>query len=172
MDDMTNVLHVLPMPDVEEEQISSSGLSTPRGFANPDVLKAAQETKAANRAAREPQSIIPGEEPAPSNGKRGRKPKSERSLKGLEQLLTSIHWMVSLATGLEDLAITDVEAHTLAEAGAELASYYKIKMDGKNGALLGMMMAIGAVYGPRAVTIGIKLRGQKGKSNVGKPVNH
>lgn len=167
MDDMTGVLHALPLPEIEEEAAPSGG--APRGFANPDVLKAAQETRAANRAAREPSTLLPEDGAAPA-AKRGRKPKTERSLKGLEQLLTSIHWMVSMATGYEDLAITEAEAHTLAEAGAELASYYKIKMDGKNGAMLGMMMAIGAVYGPRAVTIGIKLRGQKGKPNVGNSV--
>ena len=171
MDDMTGVLHVLPMPEVEEEQPQSST----RGFANPDVLKAAQETRATNRASREAQSLLPGDgdTPAPAaRGKRGPKPKSERSLKGMETLLLSIHTMLALSTGLEELAIEPNEAHTLAEAAAELASYYKIKLDGKNGAMLGMVMAIGAVYGPRAVAIGIKYRSTKGNGDVGKSVSN
>ena len=50
------------------------------------------------------------------------------------------------------------EAGMLAESGAALLDYYKIKIDGKRGAMLALLWAVTLVYGPRIVTIVIAAR--------------
>jgi hypothetical protein len=152
--DGADILQGATMEMGEEEIPQTTG----RGFANPDILQAAQATRAANRAAREPQDLMPDGSPAT---KKPRQKRSERSLAGIEKLLSSIHMMAALATGFEDLKIDPEESHLLAEALATLGDYYKIKLDGKSGAIMGLIYAAGAVYGPRAVTIGIKLRAKQ-----------
>lgn len=130
----------------------------------PDSLTASfqdEETPAFDPAKQRPVAEVI--EP-PKKG-RGRPKKETRSLEGVEKLLVSIHFMLATTTGLEDLSIDQSEAHILADALATLADHYKIKLDGKTGALMGFVYAIGAVYGPRAVTIGIKLRSKGNKSN-------
>lgn len=169
MDDVTDIFRTMPLPgqDSAGDDDGAEPVSL-RGFANPQTLAAAQAARAANKEANTPRDLLPdGEVPTDGKKRRGRPAggKSSRSLKGIEQLLTSIHWMLSMATGLDDLALAPDDAHALAEAGAEYASYHKIKLDGKNGALLGLVMAIGSVYGPKAVTIGIKLRAEKAARN-------
>jgi hypothetical protein len=153
MDDAASILQGVALPQEDDEAPASSTL---RGFANPELLEKAQATRASNRAAREPSDLLPGGEPAVKRG--GRPKKSDRNLQGVEQLLSSIHLMLALATGFDDLKLDQTEAHLLAEATANLADHYKIKLDGKSGAIMGMIYAAGAVYGPRAVSIGIKLR--------------
>lgn len=110
-----------------------------------------------------PLSTLPTDQTPPR--RRGRPPgssnKRERNLQGMEQMLCAIHLMISMATGLEELQIDPSESHILADALANLSEHYKIKLDGKAGAVLGLIYAIGAVYGPRAVSIGIKIRKAK-----------
>ena len=154
MDDVASILQGVEIDTSDDDTPAPST----RGFSNPDILAKAQDTRSKNRADKAPVDLLPDGTESPK-GKRGRPSKrSERSLKGVETLLSAIHLMVAKATGFDDLIIEPEESHMLAEAIANLADHYKIKLDGKSGAIMGVIYAAGAVYGPRAVTIGIKLR--------------
>lgn len=159
--DGVDILQAAEMPGDDDELPSAA----PRGFSNPDVLKAAQETRARNRATREGVDYIPGGEPLKTTRSRGANKKTERNLKGIEQMLVAIHFMVATATGVQELAIDKEESQMLAEALATLADHYKIKLDGKTGALMGFVYALSTVYGPRAVAIGVRLRSERKNVN-------
>lgn len=138
--------------------------STGRGFSNPDVLAKAQETRKANRAQSNPTDFAETNEPT-SGAKRGRKPKADRNLQGVEQVLLATHMMLATVTGHPELILDKQEGHILAEALANLGDHYKIKLDGKTGAIMGLVYAIGIVYGPRAVVIGAKIRSDRKASH-------
>lgn len=144
----------------DDEADTSNGA---HGFSDPAVREKARQTRLDNAAARTPQSLTGEELPPPKQAKSRapRQKKEERSLESIEKMLISMHFMLATATGFDDLILDNAEAHTLADALAKVGDYYKIKLDGKTGALMGLIWAIGMVYGPRAVTIGIKLRGRK-----------
>jgi len=147
-----------------------------RGFRNPEILARAQATRRARRD--EPDApamdengaieIEPGEQPSEQTRaavegkpKRGRPRKADRNLQGMEQMLLAMHMMIATATGASEMMLSPPEGHMLAEALATLSDHYKIKLDGKAGAVLGLIYAAGAVYGPRAVAIAIRVRKQK-----------
>lgn len=155
--DGVDILQTADMPGEDEELPPAAQ----RGFSNPDVLKAAQETRARNKASREGVDFIPVGEPLATKRGRGPSKKTERNLKGIEQMLVAIHFMVATATGVSEIVIDKEESNTLAEALATLADHYKIKLDGKTGALMGFVYALGTVYGPRAVAIGVRLRSER-----------
>ena len=140
----------------------------PRGFSNPDILAKAQAARKRNAESDTPQDLHDAADIPPVN-KRGRKPgsaskRSERSLEQIRNLLIQTHFMIAGLTGFQEMMIDEKESALLADALAGVSDYYKIKLDGKSGAVMGLIYAIGIVYGPRAITIGIKLRNQK-KSN-------
>lgn len=148
--------------DENEQDFGLSETKPFRGFNDPAVREAAQATRAANREARIPvglngETLPPPKEP---KSRAPRQKKETRSLEGIENMLISMHFMLATATGFDELLLEQSEAHTLADALAKVSDYYKIKLDGKTGAFMGLIWAIGMVYGPRAVTIGIKLRTQ------------
>lgn len=140
-----------------------------KGFANPEILAKARAARAAKKEnddaevksdeVETPVSFSGSEIEEPKK-KRGRPPgssnsvgKTKRDIKGLSSLLVSIHMMVASATGYLDLAIDEAEGNTLAEALANVAELHKFKMDAKTSAYLGLIYAIGIVYGPRAISI-------------------
>lgn len=137
----------------------------PKGFLNPETLAKAQETRRQNKLT--PSSLV-GEEMSldePERKKRGRKPGQtytrKRDLSGIESILVGIHAMLSTATAMPELSIEQAEAHVVAEAIANVSEQYKIKLDGKAGAIAGLVYALGIVYGPRAVAITIRLRNER-----------
>ncbi len=130
-----------------------------RGFSNPEILQKAQETRASNREGREPKQLLPDGGEAPKT--RGRPKKQDRNLQGIEQLLLATHLMVASATGYSELILSPADGHMLADAFATLADNYKIKLDGKTGAVMGLIYAVGAIYGPRAVSIAIRVRNER-----------
>jgi len=77
------------------------------------------------------------------------RPRTVRNVDHFKKVLLSSHMKAALVTSIEDLALDDDEATMLAESLAELLSYYKIKVDGKGGAALGVAWAATLVYGSR-----------------------
>ena len=159
MDDV-NVLEGSAILETEDTSASSG----PRGFANPEILAKAQEKRKYNKSTANPTDFSETNEPV-VGVKRGRKPKSERNLQGVEQVLLAMHMMLATATGYPEFILDKQESHILAEAIANLGEHYKIKLDGKTGAVMGMVYALGVVYGPRAIAIGIRVRNERKVSN-------
>lgn len=83
-----------------------------------------------------------------SRTKPGR-PRTMRNVEHFKKVLLSSHEKAALLMGVEELALDDDEATMLAESITELLSYYKIKTDGKSGAVLMLGYAIMMVYGSR-----------------------
>jgi hypothetical protein len=78
-----------------------------------------------------------------------RKPAAKKNIEPIKNMLVSMHVRLALLTGVPELIIDDAEATMLAENGAALMDYYKIKIDGKRGAMLAFIYAVTIVYGPR-----------------------
>lgn len=101
-----------------------------------------------------------GEQPAPKKP-RGRPAGSAsgsssargKSLESIEALLVGIHGGVAGLLNMPELAIDEKESATLAKALDAVASQYKIRLDGKQGAVAGLIGALVTVYGPRVVLI-------------------
>lgn len=93
--------------------------------------------------------------------RRGRPPKSEQNLDGLKQMLFATHMILSRIASCPELAIDDAESLMLAGSLAKLADHYKIKLDGKGGALVGFLYTCGMIYGPRGVAIAIRVRNNR-----------
>ena len=125
-----------------------------RGRGRPRLSDAERAT----RAARPPIDAGPAGDGVtfPIGERRGSK--RDRNLQGMENLLLAIHVMVAAATGYEDLILSPTEGHALADALANLADHYKIQLDGKAGAVVGLVYTASAIYGPRAVSIVMKAR--------------
>jgi len=144
-------------------------VSKPRGFSDPEVLARAQATRAANREAREP-IALEGEAPPEGTPKRGRPKgstnKAASSMRGMELFLMGLHVsigkLVAHLTKEPDLAylveIDNDEAKLLSSGVNGVMEQYKIKINEKMAAILNLCNALGAVYGPRAIAIGIILR--------------
>ncbi len=97
--------------------------------------------------------------------RRGRPPKSERNLDGVKQLLFTTHMVLSRIASCPELAIDDAEASMFATSLATLADHYKIRLEGKSGAVVGFIYTLGIIYGPRAIAISIRLRNERKKPN-------
>ena len=67
----------------------------------------------------------------------------------LKRVLLQFHQKAADVTEISDLALDDDEATMLADSLSELASYYKIKLDGKGGALVAVLYAVTMIYGSR-----------------------
>lgn len=83
---------------------------------------------------------------APSSGG---KPRTKKNVEHFRKVLLSFHAKCALVTGIEEVALDDEEATMLAEATADLLSYYNIKVSGKGGAVLGLVYAVTMIYGSR-----------------------
>lgn len=125
----------------------------------------------------EPPDLVPGDEVPPDlpaqelstapKKRRGRPPKQEQNLDGLKQMLFATHLILSRIAASPELALDDAESMMLAGSLAKLADHYKIKLDGKGGALIGFLYTCGMIYGPRAVAIAIRVRNNRTEANDG-----
>lgn len=61
--------------------------------------------------------------------------------------------MLAVATGINELALTDVETNSLAKSVVELQKYYPMHVSGKALAWTNLAMVAGSIYGTRAVAI-------------------
>lgn len=98
----------------------------------------------------------------PVRKRRGRKPGSTNAKKsapldinGLEFLLLSTHTMMAAMMKTPELELDKEEAHQLAQASANVARHYDISATEKTIDWIALFMALGTVYGPRMVTIGL-----------------
>lgn len=73
----------------------------------------------------------------------------KKNIQPIKNLLVSVHMRLAMLAGMPELAIDDDEATLLAQSGADLMDFYKIKIDGKRGAMIAFIYAVSIVYGPR-----------------------
>lgn len=99
------------------------------------------------------------------SGKTGRSgaQKETLDLGFLENILFSIHTVLAASVSVEELAITQEEAHQLAVAAKGVADYYPVYVDPKKLAIMNLLIVAGTVYGSRAVAIYAKTKVGKNK---------
>lgn len=88
---------------------------------------------------------------------------TKRNLEPAKRTIVQVHAVVSGLFQKSDnelvrdigktLILDEEEAGMLAESGAALLEYYKIKVTGKTGALLAFVWCVMLIYGPRAFMI-------------------
>lgn len=71
----------------------------------------------------------------------------------VEVLLFNIHGMLAMATGVQQLALNETEAGTLAKAVCEVQQFYPTHISAKSLAWANLIMVGGSIYGTRAVAI-------------------
>lgn len=75
------------------------------------------------------------------------------SVEALTATLVIVHAGLAAATSTPELEIDKPEATLLASSAADLMAQFDVAPDPKTRAIIGMIMACGTVYGPRAVMI-------------------
>lgn len=92
--------------------------------------------------------------------RRGRKPGSTNrkasvqvNITGLEKILYSSHLMIAAFTKSAELAITEDEAKSLADAAQNVASFYNVGATQKQVAWVNLATTMGFIYGPRFVAM-------------------
>lgn len=148
-----------------------------------EALQGAEVVDIPKRRGRPPKSaapegvIVEGDSTAPGDlpeavaldtrpkGRRGRPPKSERNLDGIKQLLLSTHIALASIARCPELALEESEASLFANSLSTLADHYKIKLDGKSGAMIGFLYTLGIIYGPRAIAISVRVRNERHGGN-------
>jgi len=76
----------------------------------------------------------------------------------VEITLLGIHTM--LASHIQEMALTETEAHQLAVAINNVAQYYPIHVDPKMQAWMGLCMVAGSLYVPRAIAYAARVNTQ------------
>lgn len=105
-----------------------------------------------------------GSNSANGSGKRGRgRPKGsgtksqtaspQLDIGSIETLLFNIHGLLAVATKIDQLALQQEEAKTLAVAVANVQKFYPMHISAKAFAWTNLVMVAGSVYGSRAVSI-------------------
>jgi hypothetical protein len=79
----------------------------------------------------------------------------------LESLLISGHFMLAGVLDMKELEIDEIEAKRLSEALTKLSEFYPVGMSPKKMAWINLSMALGSIYGPRAVAIAKKVPKKK-----------
>lgn len=73
------------------------------------------------------------------------------SIEALSKTLVIIHTGIAGVTNIPEIAIDKAEGDMLANATANVLAQFDITPDPKTQAIIGMIMACGAVYGPRVM---------------------
>ena len=129
----------------EHEEAAQPGLNTaepPRSVKIDLRTKEGRRLKAEAEQNGTPLNLFQGE--TTQTRKRGDAPK--KNVEHIRKVLVSVHARVAIALAQPDLAIDDEEGQMLAESGAALLDYYKIKIDGKRGATVAFIYALTLVY--------------------------
>lgn len=95
-------------------------------------------------------------------------PDLKASIDSLAKTLVVVHMGIANITGTPELVIDADESKLLANATANLLEQFDLKPDPKIQAVIGLVMAAGTVYGPRAYMIRVrKLQETQEKKNAG-----
>lgn len=86
-------------------------------------------------------------------------------LSGIESILVSLHAMAAAAIKIPELNLSEAEARTLVSATQEVARQYNVAVSAKTAAWVNLGMAVGSIYGSRAVAIALKAKKEK-KDNI------
>lgn len=151
----------------ETQQPTESTAPRKRGRpSNADLAAraaAAGQTLGANPA---PAAAKPvGDESLP--GKRGPKPGRRKkgmtpeALENMAKQIQGLHHIASVATGLEELRINEMEAAMLSRALTGVSEEYGLSLSGKTGATLQLLGVMAMVYVPRLGAIKAKAAARK-----------
>jgi hypothetical protein len=158
---------------IQPDPTDEADTQRPRGFADPDILARAQQARKDNRPPSEGVDLG-GLAPDVVAPKRGRPAGArKKDLEGLETMVllgcAGLGMIGAALTGIseieEDLTVDKDEAKMLAEAMNTFASQYKVKLDGKSGAALGLVTAAVVVFGPRSVVVIKRIRDRNAGSS-------
>lgn len=78
-------------------------------------------------------------------------------------ILFSIHTMLAAATKTPELALDEKEARGIAEAATKVAAFYDVAASAKTIAWANLVSALGVVYGPRVIAIGMRRKHERAK---------
>ena len=103
---------------------------------------------------------------APENrNKRGRKGKKREadpeSLEELASKIKGLHQLAYMATGLEDVLITDKQAGMLAASIDSVSREFGVMLSGKTGAIIGMVLTMAMIYAPKVFIVMAKIDAMK-----------
>lgn len=88
------------------------------------------------------------------------------SIEALSKTLVILHTGIAGITGVPEIAIDASEGDILANASANVLAQFDIAPDPKTQAIIGMIMACGAVYAPRVVVYRMR-KAQEEKERAG-----
>jgi len=71
----------------------------------------------------------------------------------VEVLLFNVHAMLAVATGINQLALNQTEAGTLAQSVCQVQAFYPTHISAKSLAWANLIMVAGSIYGSRAVSV-------------------
>jgi hypothetical protein len=92
--------------------------------------------------------------PRASSGKSGGKAaSSNQSVDGIARILFSLHQMAAVGLKVPEMALDPKEAQVLGQAIADVQSHYDFDVSAETTIWVNLVMALGSVYGPRAVLI-------------------
>lgn len=109
-------------------------------------------------------------EPVITPKRRGRKPGSKNAttkkaaaidLGGLDSILFSIHLALSAITKMPELALDEAESKKLAEAASAVQAQYDVTLNPKMLAWSQLVIVAGAIYGPRAIAVSMRVKREK-----------
>ena len=96
-----------------------------------------------------------------NGGSQAAKATANLDLSGLESILFSLHMLLAANSGHEELALSEEEAHALAEAFAKVQRHYPPKVNQKMMDWGNLALCLGTVYGSRGVTLYQKTKDAK-----------
>lgn len=133
----------------------------PTGTPNPDTTGNATVIGTEQPAPRRGR----GRPPGPSNTEKGHAAKADATprgvnIDGVEKILFSIHTVMAAMSGVPELNLDEQEAKDVAKAVQAVGEHYKIILDPKTAAWLELGRVCGVVYGPRAVSIWVRMQMQ------------
>jgi len=102
-----------------------------------------------------------------SGAKRGPKPKGGKSDPGtLAKSLMGIHTVVAMVTRIPEAQLKEDEAQALAEGICAVCEEYGLAIDGKTGATMQLVGALGMIYGPRIFFYKMRIAQEQAQANV------
>lgn len=117
-----------------------------------------------------------GRPPGSKNGDKGEAPQksASRQKKDTEDLahqIVGLHALAAMATGLQELVISETEGSMLANGLNAVAQEYGLSFTGKTGAAIQLFGALGMVYVPRLFMIKQRMESERQKREAEKPLD-
>lgn len=85
-------------------------------------------------------------------------------IEGLASIIQSFHFLVASTTKAPELVLDEMEAKSLAKAGANVARHYPMEVAQKTLDWGALIYTMGAVYGPRGYLISTRVKKERQQS--------